>query len=365
MVPLGSAISRLQRAAAGAIIGGANDARIRSDCHASPREGGAMARALVIGGTLFIGRALVEQLLARGDEVVIMHRGTGTPYGSRVGELQCDRNDVAAVRAALKDRNFDVVYDNVYDWQRGTTADQVSAAAVAASSGSLRRYVFTSSVAVYGAGGEGDENGPLVAGDHPNAYAAQKAESERVLFGRHRQNGIPVATLRPSFIYGPHNPFDREAFFWDRMLAGRPIVVPGDGSRPMQWVHVRDVARAAVCAADEPRAVGHAFNLAGYPPITQIEYVQLLASVAGRHADIVRMPREQIEQAGGQLFAPPFYFGVYLDVPLATARNDRARTELGLELTPFDEGLRETYRWYQEQPRPKPDFSWEDRLLTA
>jgi len=324
-----------------------------------------MARALVIGGTLFIGRALVEQLLARGDDVVVMHRGTATPFGSRVGQIQCDRNDVAAVRTALKDATFDVVYDNVYDWQRGTSADQVTAAAIAAASGGLQRYVFTSSVAAYDGTGGGDENGPLVAADHPNVYAAQKAESERALFALHRDDGIPVTTLRPTFIYGPHNPFDREAFFWDRIRAGRPIVVPSDGSRLMQWVHVRDVARAAVCAAEEHRAIGRAFNLANYPPITQIEYVQLLATVAGRHADLVHIPREQIERLGGQLFAEPYYFGVYLDVPLTTARSDRARSELGLDLTPLEDGLRETWRWYQEQQRPKPDFSWEDRLLTA
>jgi nucleoside-diphosphate-sugar epimerase len=323
-----------------------------------------MARALVIGGTLFIGRALVEQLVARGDEVAIMHRGAGTPFGSRVSELQCDRNDVDAVRTALKDSRFDVVYDNVYDWQRGTTADQVTAAAIAAaSSGSLRRYVFTSSVAAYAAPGEYDEDGPLAPADHPNVYGAQKAASERALFDR--RHGIPASTLRPTFIYGPHNAFDREAFFWDRILAGRPIVVPADGSRLMQWVHVRDVARAAVLAGDEPRALGRAYNLANYPPITQTEYVQLLANVAGTHANLVRIPREQIEQLGGQLFVPPLYFGVYLDVPLTVARNDRARSELGLELTPFDEGLRETYRWYRQQQRPTPDFSWEDRLLTA
>ena len=56
-----------------------------------------MARALVIGGTLFIGRSLVDQLLERGDDVTIMHRGHGTPYGSRVRELGCDRNDIDAV----------------------------------------------------------------------------------------------------------------------------------------------------------------------------------------------------------------------------------------------------------------------------
>jgi 2'-hydroxyisoflavone reductase len=323
-----------------------------------------MARALVIGGNLFIGRALVEELLERGDDVVIMHRGKGTPFDKRVGEIQCDRNDVAAVRKALSGKRFDVVYDNVYDWERGTTAEQVSAAAIAAADG-LSRYVFTSSIAAYPPGGEYDERDPLVPSDFPLPYAAQKAASERALFELHRQRGIPVTTTRPAFIYGPHNPFDREAFFWDRMLAGRPIIVPEDGLRTMQWVHVRDVAHAAVLAATKDVAVGHAYNLASYPPVTQIAYVQLLASIAGRHADLVHVPREHIQRAGGELFAPPLYFGVFLDIPPITVRVDRVRSELGLELTPLEKGLRETYDWYGKQRRPQPDYSWEDRLLVA
>jgi len=323
-----------------------------------------MARVLVIGGNLFIGRALVEQLLARGDEVVIMHRGKGTPFTSRVGEIPCDRNDAAAVRAALEGRRFDLVFDNVYDWQRGTTAEQVCAAATASASDSLRRYVFMSSIAAYGAGGEFDESAPLVPPDYPNPYSVQKAESERALFALHQRDGFPVSTLRPAFIYGPHNPFDREAFFWDRLVAGRPIIVPEDGLGTLQWVHVRDVARAAVLAGDEGRAIGRAYNLAG-PPITQMDYVQLLADIAGRRANLVFIPREQIQRHGGELFAPPLYFGVYLDIPSITVRVDRARTELGLDLTPLDEGLRDTYRWYQQQERPRPDFSWEDGVLAA
>jgi nucleoside-diphosphate-sugar epimerase len=323
-----------------------------------------MARVLVIGGTLFIGRALVEQLLERGDEVVIMHRGNGTPFGHRVREIRCDRNDMAAVRAALADSAFDVVYDNVYDWQRGTTANQVTAAAEAVADG-LRRYVFTSSVAVYPSGREYGEYAPLVASDSPNVYGAQKADSERALFELQQRKGIPVTTLRPAFIYGPHNPFEREAFFWDRLLAGRPVVVPGDGLRTMQWVHVGDVARAAMLAADKDVAVGHAYNLASYPAITQIDFVRLLAMIAGRPANIVQVPREQIEQLGGQLFAAPLYFGVFLDIPPITVRVDRVRSELGLNLTPLEDGLRETFGWYQQQRRPQADFSWEDRLLAS
>jgi nucleoside-diphosphate-sugar epimerase len=322
-----------------------------------------MARALVIGGTLFIGRTLVEQLLERGDDVVIMHRARGTPFGARVGEIQCDRNDTAAVKTALDGTRFDVVYDNVFDWQRGTTAAQVSAAATAARG--LRRYVFTSSVAVYPPGGEYAEDVELVPSDYPNSYGAQKADSERALFALGREQGIPVTTLRPAFIYGEYNPFEREAFFWDRLLAGRPIVIPGDGLATLQWVYSRDVARAAIRASEMDVAIGHAYNLANYPPITQVDFVRLLGRIAGKDAHLVHIPRERIRALGGGVLAPPYYFGAYLDVPPITVRPDRVRSELGLELTPLEDGLRETFRWYEQQQRPRPDFSWEDEVLAS
>jgi len=323
-----------------------------------------MARVLVIGGTLFIGRALVDQLLERGDDVVIMHRGRGTPFGARVGEIQCDRNDTAAVKAALDGTRFDVVFDNVFDWTRGTSAAQVSASATAAVTG-LRRYVFTSSVAVYPPGGDYGEDAELVPGDYPNAYGAQKADSERALFAFGRERAIPVATLRPAFIYGQHNPFEREAFFWDRVMAGRPIVIPDDGLRTMQWVYAQDVARASILASERDAAIGHAYNLANYPAVTQLEFVRLLARIAGKAADLVHVPRERLERLGGRLFEPPYYFGAYLDVPPITVRADRVRLELGLHLTSLEDGLRETFHWYERQQRPHPDFSWEDKALAS
>lgn len=323
-----------------------------------------MPRTLVIGGTLFIGRALVERLLERGDEVVVMHRREGTPYGDRVEEIHCDRNDIAAVRAALAGKPFDFVFDNVYDWERGTTAEQVAAAVLATADG-LRRYVFTSSVAVYGPGLDHDEGDELAAAHGPPGYGRDKAETELALFALHRERGIPVSTLRPAFVYGPHNPFDREAFFWDRILADRPVIVPGDGSRRSQWVHVEDVARAAIAAAEREVAIGAAYNLGSHPPVTQVELVEAMARAAGKEARIVHVPRERIEAAGGDVFAPPLYFGTYLDLPPITIRVERVREELGLELTPLDDGLRQTFRSYERQHRPPPAYSWEDELLAT
>jgi len=323
-----------------------------------------MARVLVIGGTQLIGRALVEQLLARGDQVVLMHRGATTPFGHRVESIRCDRNDAAAVRTALHGRQFDVVYDNVYDWQRGTTPEQVVAAARATAPG-LARYVFTSSVAVYPTGGPHTENSPLVPADHPDVYAAQKANTERALFALGASEGLAVSTIRPAFIYGPHNSFDREAFFFDRLRDGRPIILPDDGQATMQWVSAQDVARAAILAATHDPAIGNAYNLCNFPPITQRDFVQLLARAAGCEAHVVPVPRARIQQFGGSLMQPPNYFGVYLDIPAITVDPSRVSDELGLTLTPLEDGMRETYAWHVQQPRVLRDYAWEDAVLSG
>jgi hypothetical protein len=122
-------------------------------------------------------------------------------------------------------------------------------------------------------------------------------------------------TLRPPYIYGPENPFYREAFFWDRLLAGRPIIIPEDGQRLMQFVLADDLARAAILAAEKHEAAGKAYNVANPEPVTQVELVDALARAAGKTAAKVFLPREKLLAAGGNLFEPPFYFAQYFDMP--------------------------------------------------
>ena len=320
-----------------------------------------MRRALVIGGTLFIGRELVRRLIERCDQVTILHRGKSrVPAGA--DEILCDRNDSAAVKNALRGRAFDLVFDNVYDWERGTTAEQV--AATASACGGVRRYVFVSSVAAYGSGENCREDAPLDVGSD-NPYIRNKAESEVALFRMHRERGFPAVTVRPPFVYGPENPFYREAFFWDRILRGRPVIIPEDGARLMHFVYVKDLVRAILCAAETEAAIGQAYNIAGAQPVTQVDAVRAFAAAAGREAKLVFVPRAKIEAAGGRVFQPPFYFGEYSDLPGITESIDKARRDLAFEPTPFLDGLAETYQWYLDHPRPAPDFSWEDRLLST
>ncbi len=320
---------------------------------------------LVVGGTLFIGRSLVAELLKAGHQVSILHRKPAHPYGRRVQSLVGDRNDPEAVRAAISSSRFEVIFDNVYDWERGTTAQHVEAAARACSD-RLVRYVFMSSIAAYADGLNHHEGDALAPDSHPDPYVRNKAQTERMLFRLHQRNGFPVVTLRPPFVYGPENPFYREAFFWDRMRDKRPIIIPGDGRRLMQFVYVKDLVRACVQAMSVRGAVGEAFNVGNLRPVTQLELVQALARAARKTPPLVRVPRERILAAGGNPMGQPAYFGVYYDLPPITEVVAKAKRILGVEPTDFDAGLQQTYRWYlRHHQRPAPDYSFEDHLMAA
>ena len=322
-------------------------------------------KVLVIGGTLFIGRRLVDELLKAGHEVAILHRKPKHDFGRRVENLMADRNDADALRDALGSRRFEAVFDNVYDWERGTTAQQVEAT-VRAAGNRLTRYVFMSSVAAYGDGLNHKESDPLAPDYSADVYARHKATTERLLFRMHQRDGLPIVTFRPPFVYGPGNPFYREQFFWDRLRAGRPIIIPGDGHRLMQFVYVTDLVQAMVRSIEESRAVGEAFNIGDAKPLTQVEVVEKFARVAGVEPTLVRVPRDVIAANGGSVFEPPYYFGEYFDLPPITENMGKTTRILKVKPTPFETGLKETYKWYARNYKgPAPDYTFEDKLMSA
>jgi 2'-hydroxyisoflavone reductase len=321
---------------------------------------------LVIGGTLFIGRHLVDALRAAGHEVTVLHRNPKSDLPAGVSGLLADRNDPESVRAAIGGRKFDAVFDNVYDWQRGTTAEQVRATARACASDRLERYVFMSSVAAYGTGLNHVESDALAPDDDPEDYVRNKAGSERALFEMHRREGFPVVTLRPPFVYGPGNPYYREAFFWDRIRDNRPILVPGDGNRLMQFVYVHDLVWCCLRVLEESDAIGRPFNVADPDPIAQEELVFAFAKAAGKPVRIVHVPREKALAAGGHPMGPKLYFAMYYDLPPITMTIGDVRDILGFAPTPFEQGLHRTYEWWLRNASfPAPDYSFEDKLLSG
>ena len=320
-------------------------------------------RILVIGGTLFIGRAIVERLVARGHDVTVLHRREHHDLGPAVQNIQADRSDLVAVSQVVREGRFDALFDTAYDWQKGTTAEQVEAVARSSSAG-LQRYVFMSSIAAYGPGLDHRESTPLAGDQSPDPYAQHKASSERALFRLHAEVGLPVTTFRPPFVHGPRQPFYREQFFWDRLRDGRPIILPDGGEAPIQWVFVSDLAEACVRALEVPDAAGHAFNVAHAEALTQRSFIEALARTAGVKPTFAPIPRAAIHAAGGHLFMGHLYFGEFLDLPVHTSSIDKVQDMLDVGPTPLDDALAAGYAWYKTQPARPRDYSFEDRLLT-
>ncbi len=321
-------------------------------------------RTLVIGGTEFIGRHTVEELLRRDHDVTIFHRGRSpNPFGDQVRELLGDRMRGRDVRKTLSGETFDTVIDLVYVWGPGTGPSQV-ASVLDAAENAFDRYVFLSSCGVYDPQGPLPANEDSVRGPALGQYSADKIATEDFLLEVQQEGRADVSIVRPPHVYGPFNNVPRESWFWDRIVAGRPVIIPDEGGVLTHLAAVWDVAWALAEAMENPKARGEVFNIANVEPVTLSALVDLLAAAAGRRVEKVPVPRARIQELGGSPFAPPLYFGVSLDFETDLAVDiSKAVRRLGFRPTDPLEGLRRTFDWYMKGDRTrKPKFSF-DRVL--
>jgi dTDP-glucose 4,6-dehydratase len=225
---------------------------------------GRLPEALVVGGSKFVGPALVRQLQDAGYRVTVLNRGTrndSLPDG--VETIICDRKDHAALKQALALRAWDAVFDVVAYVPQDTIG-----LLEALDRSKLRHFVHVSTCSVYLPMDVWPlkEHFPRGTRGPGNDYGDNKYLIEEILFDAYRDEGFPVTMVRPGYIYGPRNSVYREAFYFDRLLAGRPLLVPGDGSAMTQFGYVDDLASLMVAVLGNDRAVGEAYNLPASMP---------------------------------------------------------------------------------------------------
>jgi 2'-hydroxyisoflavone reductase len=257
-------------------------------------------KLLILGGTQFVGRHIVEVLLHAGHSVSIFNRGRSSdelPF--QVERLRGDRDEGAAGLEALTGRTWDVCVD-----VSGYTARQVRPSAEKLRR-NVGRYVFVSAVSVYGdpAGGPvdetesrsppADEDVTEVTGE---TYGPLKVACENIVqdvfAGR-------CALLRPQVVAGPHDPLDRFSYWVRRATQGGPMLAPGDGSDYVQYIDARDVARFTQTVCEN--GLDGSFNLAG-PRLTWAQFVSILGA-----RNIVWVSKEVLSAAGVTEFELPLY----------------------------------------------------------
>lgn len=260
-----------------------------------------MADVLILGGTVFAGRHMLHRLLGAGHRVTVLNRGRSLapdrlPDGAV--HVAADRSDPAQVRAALEGRRFEAVYD--FSGYRPAEVGAVLDATAA-----VGRYVFISTLVVYSRLNEPDpagrtrghpvvldEESPTVGprfgdGDAVAHYAAFKRGCEAVLL---EQNRVPATILRPCGIHGVGDRWYRHDYFFDRITAGRPVLVPdGHVGRTVHLTAVSGLVDAALAASDQG---GHAvYNVADDEAVTCEELAGYCAAAAGTDTEVLDYPR--------------------------------------------------------------------------
>ncbi len=246
---------------------------------------------LVLGGTKFLGRALVEAAVDRGYEVTLFNRGLTNPELFE-GVVEKVRGDREVDLSALAGRTWDAVVD-VAAYHPAVVQRSVDAL-----SGSVARYLFVSTVSVYA-----DQRVPPVEGapvqrledssdSSPESYGARKAACEEVVVGA---LGDRATIVRPGLIVGPHDPTDRFSYWPRRIAEGGAVLAPGEPSDPVQFIDVRDLAEFILRLLDDDRS--GTFNATG--PTMDLGYLlDACLRVCASDAKVAWVPADKLLEAG-------------------------------------------------------------------
>lgn len=255
------------------------------------------AKSLVTGGAGFIGSNLVDVLIDKGHEVVVVDNESATMntkfyWNSRASNHKVDIVDYAAMRPLFDDVDYvfhlaaesrlqPAILNPIEAVQKNVLGTTV--VLQCARESSVKRLVYSSTSSVYGL------NDPPNSEDQPedclNPYSLSKLQGEKFCKLFTQLYGLNTISLRYFNVYGERSPVGGQyapviGIFLDQLRSGRTLTVVGDGSQRRDFIHVRDVAEANFLAATAPleaASYGEAFNVASGTNIAIIDLARMIS----------------------------------------------------------------------------------------
>jgi UDP-glucose 4-epimerase len=311
-------------------------------------------RVVITGGAGFIGTTLARQLVDDNQIVAVdnLHRDTlgGTPLAehSNFEFVQGDvldapfltdvvRGATHVVHAAAIAGVDTVIESPVRTMRVNLIGTYNALEAALATKETVERVIEFSTSEVFGTYAfKVDELHVTTQGSVGEArwtYAVSKLAGEHMAHAYHDELGLPTTSVRPFNVYGPGQ-IGGGAIraFIETALAGKELVIHGDGSQIRAWCYVDDMVEALLLALEHPNAVGESFNVGNArSAVTIYDLALRIKRLTGIEAELVFQPLH------------------YSDVELRIPNVDKARTLLGFEAkVELDEGLERTIAWYRE-----------------
>lgn len=311
-------------------------------------------RVLVLGGTTFIGRRVVERLHERGDQVLVVHRGHHEPASwVPVAHLHTDRGELSGHRDRIRDFGPTAVVDT-YALTRGDVTAVLgvlpevptvvlSSQDVYQAYAGMRAGRCESPVPI-------DEQSELRRDRYPcrGAGLAGVPDDYEKLDVEQAWSHRGAVVLRLPMVYGPHDPQRREDPVLRRIRAGRDRMPVGAGNLLWARCHVEDIATGALTALDVREADGLAVNLGEASTVPIIDWFHQIVHAAGVSLDLVRVPEQALPDELVLTGAPAQH--------LLTSVH-RAQTVLGWAPADPEERVAESVRWHLAHP---PRSVWTD-----
>ena len=304
-------------------------------------------KILVIGGTRYMGRIMVQNLLDQGDEVTIFSRGNTQPeWWDQVGHIQGDRNDHDDFNAKLKGAPFDAVVDTqAYRWEDVESA-------IGTFEGSVGRYLFVSTGSVYLDGKldffthspfkEDDVNWDTLNYTYPEGedpYGVGKRHCEKWL---NENSRIPYTIVRIPAVMGWDDPTSRMWWWAQRALDGQGVIVPSEHRGPFRTLYSADGAANFIRALKSPNTANQTYHIAMQEVMTIERWADALWKAAGHESAMSFVPTKVIRKTL-ERYSPPLSRALPYIHDLSKAERD-----FGFKTTPVEEWIETTVHWYRD-----------------
>jgi nucleoside-diphosphate-sugar epimerase len=309
-------------------------------------------KILFIGGTGNISSTITRLLVERGHEVHLVNRGLSRkhplPAGAKV--ISADVH-AGSPPAQLRGARYDVVVD----WIAFTTAHierNLAWFGGGPEAATIGQFIFISSASAY----QKPPTHPVITESTPLAnpyweYSRNKIACEELLMQAYRSSGFPMTIVRPSHTYDTIVPVAvgrSDYTIVNRIRAGKPVVVHGEGTSLWTLTHADDFGRAFIGLCGNPRAIGHAFHITSDEWLTWDQILRLVGRAAGAEPQIVHVPSAFIAKldpdTGAGLLGDKSWCALF--------DNTKIKSFVpGWEAQiPFAEGIRRTIDWFDADP---------------
>lgn len=297
-----------------------------------------MKKILIIGGTRFLGPALIKRLSKPNSEITVFNRGNNydNVLPKTVKCIKGDRRDINTMRV-LSQSNYDLIYDLC-------CFNKTDATNLLTNISTTAHIVFLSTTAVYkkpkiypltekSEVGEWDSFGD---------YGTQKADAENEFISYAKKHDLKLTIFRLVYLLGRNNYFDRENYYFSRIINNEPILVPGRGNSLIQFAFLEETADCFKVIPEKQKSQIEVLNIAGDDYVSAKDFILLCGDIIGKTPNIIELDAKRYK-----LDEEHFYDDFY-PFPNLTfiASNQKIRSKYGLQFKSLLTGMNDIYSFW-------------------